>query len=195
MKKSSVRITVAVIILIMLVVGYYTYLANRTRNEREDKYSLTTVEEVLSRDLAVDYPPTPKEVMRYYNEIMRCFYNEECTEEEIEKLGMKARELYDEDLLRENELESYMSNLKTEIARYREKKSKITSFSVSSSTDVDLFTEDGYSFARIRCGYNVMENKMNKPVSQVYLLRKDDEGHWKIYGWDLAENLDLNKES
>ncbi len=26
-------------------------------------------------------------------------------------------------------------------------------------------------------------------INAVYLLRKDDQGHWKIYGWKLEEDL------
>ena len=52
-----------------------------------------------------------------------------------------------------------------------------------SSTDVDFYEVDGFSFARIRCGYTFMEGKTSYPTAYVYLLRRDDEKHWKIYGW------------
>lgn len=194
MKKSTTRVTVVVIILVVAVLGYYAYLVNRTRGNLAEKDEKNPVQQILSRDIENDYPPTPKEVIKYYNEIMKCFYNEECTEEEIEQLAMRARKLYDDELLANNEMESYLVQLKAEIADFQKRKCRITSYSVAASTDVVEYEVDGYSFARIRSGYNMMENKVNIPITEVYLLRKDENRHWKIYGWEPADKLNENKE-
>ena len=187
-KKVTTRTTIVIVCLVVALVGYYAFLSNRSRERRADA-NMTAVQSVLSRDLEKDYPPTPKEVMKYYNEIMKCFYNETCTDEEIEALGKKARELYDAELLENNEEEAYMVRLKADIQSYKDKKRRITSASVAASTTVEKYTVDGFDFARIRCGYNVMEGRENRSVKTVYLLRRDDEKHWKIYGWEAEENL------
>lgn len=59
---------------------------------------------------------------------------------------------------------------------------------------MDEFTQDGFRFAKIRCGYNILQGRESSSTVQVYLLRRDGDGHWKIYGWDLAENLDGSKQ-
>lgn len=187
--KTTTRATIVVMILIVLVVGYYCYLVNRSHRADAEK-ALTAVENVLLRDLEHNYPPTPKEVIRYYNEILKCFYNDECSSEEIEALAHKARGLYDQELLNHNEWGTYIFNLEAEIQNFQNLKRRITSISLASSTDVDEFTQDGYKFAKIRCGYNIMQGKESSPSVHVYLLRKDKDGHWKIYGWELAENLE-----
>lgn len=184
--KITAQATIVFVILIVAVVGYYCYLVNHYDNAAAEK-TLTAVENVLVRDLEYNYPPTPKEVIRYYNEIIKCFYNEECSEEEIEELGRRARELYDQELLDHNAWDSYILRLQAEIQDFRNNNRKISSISLASSTDVDEFTEDGYQFARIRCGYNILQGKDGTYSLEVYLLRKDAEGHWKIYGWDLAD--------
>ena len=186
MKKSTTRVTLVIIIMIIGVVGYYTYLSNRHRTLQEET-AITPAQETLSRDLSIDYPPTPKEVVKYYNEILKCFYNEDCTEEEIEALGAQARELYDEELLANNEYDTYLVQLKADIQEYKDQERKITSIPVASSTSVDYYTKDGYSFARIMCGYNVMEGTVGHSASQVYLLRRDENKKWKIYGWMSLE--------
>ena len=188
MKKSTTTITLIFVCVLVAVVGYYTYLTGRSREDQKEAV-LSEVQLVLSRDLANDYPPTPKEVLRYYNEVIMCFYNEECTEQEIEDLGNKARQLYDEELLANNEPEAYLVRLKQEIEDGKEADMRITSASVASSTNVDYFEEDGYDFARIHCGYTVMLNGVSTPVREVYLLRRDENRQWKIYGWELAENV------
>lgn len=196
MKKSTTRITIVVVILIVAVVGYFCYLMNRSRQLKNADAEISTVEMVLSRSMELDYPATVKEVIKYYNELMKCFYNEDCTEEEIEQLGYRARQLYDKELLENNELDSYLAQLKWEINDYRSNKRKITSFSISSATNVDYYDRDGYSFAKIQCSYNVMEGTISKPVSEVYLLRRDKEdSRWKIYGWELTENLQNSESS
>lgn len=188
MKKSTIRVTLVCICLLIGVVAYYAYLSGKTQDARKEA-ALTAAQKVLSRDLGKDYPPTPKEVIKYYNEILKCFYNEECSTDEIADLGEQARLLYDADLLEANQQEEYQLRLQADVADYKANNRRIASTSVAASTSVDYFEEEGFSFARIHCGYNVMEGKSNTLVSQVYLLRRDEDKKWKIYGWDLAENV------
>lgn len=188
MKKSTVKITVVLIILFVGLVGCYAYLSSRSRSIAESS-AMTAVQKVLSRDMEYDYPSTPKELLKYYNEIQKCFYNENCTDDEIEALANRARELYDADLLVNNELGVHIMSLKAEIKDYKDNKRLITAVSVAASTNVDFFEDDGYEFARIYCGYNVTEGSTTKQVRQIFLLRRDENRRWKIYGWDLADNV------
>ena len=193
MRNKTTRVTVIMILVVVSIVGYYTYLSNRSR-ELKKEAALSTVQNVLSRSLTQDYPPTPKEVIKYYNELLKCFYNEECTEEEIEALGQKARGLYDEELLANNEETMYLMNLKADIQDYKDKKRRITSASVASSANVFFFSEDGYDFARITSGYTITENGNSIPSGQVYLLRRNEEKQWKIYGWEPVEEYNKRME-
>lgn len=188
MNKSTVKITIILIILILGVVGVYAYLANKSRSIAEGA-SMTNVEKILSRDMAYDYPPTPKELLKYYNEIQKCLYNENCTDSEIEELANRARELYDEDLLANNELDVHIMSLKAEIKDYKDHNRIITAVSVAASTNVDFFEDSGYEFARIYCGYNVREGSITSQVRQIFLLRRDGDRRWKIYGWDSADHV------
>lgn len=193
MRDKTTRITLIVIIVIVGVVAYYSYLSNRSREQRKEAEP-SAVESVLSRSMEYDYPPTPKEVMKYYNELMKCFYNEDCTDEEIEALGNRSRELYDEELLANNDQEVYLMNLKADIEEYKENKRRISSTSVASSANVEYFGQDGYEFARIMCGYTVLEGKDSMSVKQVYLLREDEDNRWKIYGWESFEEYQKSLE-
>ena len=192
MKKSSSRIAVIVVLIIIAVVAYYGYLSNKTKTQQQEA-GMTAVQEVLSRDLSMDYPPTPKEVVKYYNEIVKCLHNEECSEDDIEELGLQARELYDQELLDNNELGTNLKNLKSDVEESRKSKHRINNIALASSANVDFFTEDGYEFARILCTYSIADEGVSKVSSHVFLLRQDSEKKWKIYGWDLAENLDTQQ--
>lgn len=194
MKKSTVRVTIIFICLIVAVVGCYAYLSNRKRAARAEA-TMTITQETLSRDLQNNYPATPKEVIRYYNDILRCFYNEECTEEELDALGQQARELYDRELLEANETGAYMIRLRQDIQDFKDNERRISNFSLAASTSVIRFQEDGFEFARIMCGYNIVEKKKNYSMAYIYLLRQDEDKRWKIYGWEDEAKLQSDQDS
>ncbi len=193
MNNSSTRTLIIVIILIVAVTGYYCYLVNRPSGE-EEKQELSAVQEVLVRDISLNYPPTVKEVIKYYNELTKCLYNEEYTQEELEELAKRQRELYDEALLEQNEWGVHIINLTAEMLAFQESGKKMVGCSVGASTDVVYFEQDGYSFARIPCSYTVVQNSESTTTMHIFLLRKDASDHWKIYGWDLADNVKLQEE-
>lgn len=188
MKKSTTRMMLFFLVVIVGVVGYFAYLSGRSRDASKEA-AMTAAQLVLSRDLENNYPPTVKEVMKYYVDIQKCLYAEECAEEEVEQLGMKARALFDDELLAANDVTNHLLQLKAEITSFQEDSKKITAASVASSANVDTFTEDGYDFARIHCIYTVVADGQSNLVDMVYLLRRDGNRRWKIYGWDLAQNV------
>lgn len=185
MKKSTTIGSISFLVIIVAIVGCYTYLSQKKRESAADT-AMTPIQLALSRDLQSDYPATVKEVIKYYTELQKCFYNEEWTDEEIEQLGIKARELFDPQLQEKNETVSYLLRLKQDISDFRSKKRQIASISVGASTNVDFFEEDGYSFARIHCKYTIREDGTPKLSETVFLLRRDEDRRWKIYGWQTA---------
>lgn len=187
MKKSTTRVTIIIIILVLAVVGYYAFLSNQEKETRAES-SMSAVQDVLSRNLDNDYPKTPKEVLNYYNKIMRCYYNENCTDQEIDALGMKARELYDEELLEANEVSAYLIALRGDIQGFRKADRRITNIALAGSTSVKRATIDGNSFATIQCTYTVNEGGIKKNTVETYLLREDASHRWKIYGWETTPN-------
>lgn len=183
MKKKTVVITIIIMLVVVGLVGGYTFLMHRAYSS-VDNTKLSQVQLVLSYDLQKNYPPTVKKVIEFYVDIQKCFYNEEYTAEELEALGMKARELYDDELLGANEISAYMQQLSADIGIFKINNRRMTSAAPGASTSVEYFEEEnGYKFARIRCGYIITENYTNKTVSIVYLLRQDSNKRWKIYGW------------
>ena len=171
-----------------VLLAYYLINVRIEKSKPEDYVQLTAIQEVLSRNLDTNYPQTPKEVIKYYSEITKCFYNEEHTEEELYALAMQAQKLYDHDLVANKTEDQYLQDLKSEIRAFKEKDYYISSYGTSSSTDVYDFTEDGYKFSRLYCTYNIRVGTVIQPIEEIFLLRMDLEGHWKIYGWDLVEN-------
>lgn len=188
MKKKTVVLTCIIMLAIAGLVGLYAFLTDRAHKNASTP-TLSTVQLVLARDLQNNYPASVKEVVKYYTELQKCFYNEEYTEEELDALGMKARELFDDELLAANEVGVYLQQLRADISSYKTNKRRMTSAMVGASTSVFYFEEDGFKWARIHCGYTITEKLFNNTVGIMYLLRQDDNKQWKIYGWENVEKL------
>jgi hypothetical protein len=176
-----------VLIFVVVLLAFYTFMANRSRQQKEQ--SINKVDEILSKDLDLDYPGTPKEVLTYYNTILDCFYNQTCTEDQIRELGIQARELFDKELQEANDPQTYIDRLLIDVKSFKQDDRRIPSVNISAAVNTEQFTQDGYSFARLSCTYNVKEDNTIKPSQMVYLFRQDESGKWRIFGWDLAENL------
>lgn len=194
-KKNGTKGIVIIIILAVIVVGYYAYLSNRSDKKTlaEGEYAsvevMTPVQEVLSRDLETNYPTTPREVVKYFSDISQCFYNEEYTEDELYDLAMKIRGIYDDELLQNQTEEEYLIELKEDIDEFKELGRTIASYTPSSTIDVETFTQNGYEWARLYCIYSIKQEVLFESNIQ-FLLRKDENEHYKIYGWQLADDKD-----
>lgn len=185
---SGLKNVIIVAILAVMVVAYFTHLSNKTSGKEDEVVTTTPVQDVLARNLKTNYPQSPKEVIKYFSEITKCFYNEEYTEEELIKMADQMLYLYDDELVAYKDHANYILDLKSDIASYKENGYKISSYSPSASTDVERFSEDGYEWARIWCVYTIRAGKNIKPIQEVFILRQDEKEHWRIFGWRLVEN-------
>ena len=177
------------LVLIALVVGYYFYLSNRKPKEaaEDTETTVSAVQKLLSKNIDDDYPPTPREVLKLYSDITVCFYSEDYTDEELTQLALQIEKLYDEELIANNTPDQYQKNLRWDIKTMKDKNLRVTSYSVASATDVDYFDAGGRSWARLSCTYTIRSGKEAGLAREIFLLRKDDMGHWKIYGWEAAK--------
>ncbi|MBO7334259.1 MAG: hypothetical protein J6S95_04910 [Lachnospiraceae bacterium] len=189
-KLSSMRGVFVVLILAAMLIAYYHHMSNISKGKEDEDVVVETsvVTETLSRNLTTNYPSTPKEVIKYFSDITQCFYNEEYTDDELIKLADQMLLLYDDELVNYQDHDVYIMELKNDIAEYKANNYVISSYAPSASTDVEYFSEDGSEWARIWCMYTIKSGKNYKPIQEVFILRKDDKSHWRIFGWRLVEN-------
>lgn len=187
--KKNLKYIIIGVVLLGLVLGYYFYLSNRkpATEAEETTTEVSVVKSLLLKNIQNDYPPTPKEVVKLYAEMTTAFYTENCSDEDFNGLALKIRELYDDELLGANSEAIYLDRLKAEVNSMKSQGNIISSYSTSSSTDVDFFSQDGFKFARLNVAFTI-KNGINVGLTkETFLLRKDSKGHWKIYGWVLAK--------
>lgn len=177
---------------VCLVLGYYFYLSNRDVPETEttDAEIMTMTQRALARNLETNYPPSPREVVKYFSEITQCFYNEEHSEEELKALGLQMRGIYDDELIANQTEEEYLDLLQKDIDEYKANDRTISAYSPSSSVDVENFSQDGYEWARLYCVYDIKQDSLLYQTTLCFILRKDENDHYKIYGWKRADGQD-----
>ena len=109
MKKSGVIKAVITILIILLIVGAYYFFTTQRRTSVEDTVELTEIQKLITKNLDANYPATPREVVKYYNRILECFYDDTYTDDELESLADQARKLLDDELLENNPRDQYLS--------------------------------------------------------------------------------------
>lgn len=190
MKKFKMSTSIIIIVVsVTVIVGVYVLISNYlSKDEGSTEVEITAVQNVLLRNLENDYPPTPKEVLKYYSDITQCFYAGGYTDEELIELADRALELYDDELRANQDYDTYIADLKLEISQYKEKDWSISSYSTSPSTEVEEFEKDGYEWAQLYAFYNVRQSTQIVRVTEIFLMRKDEDGRWKIYGWEQVQS-------
>ena len=134
------------------------------------------------KNLTDDYPKTPRAVIKLYNQIITSYYSGNYTDDEFDKLIDQARMLFDQDLADNNSKDDYKKSVETSIADYKNRSFKIRQTNVCDSDDVKYLTDDsnGDKLAYVTASYFTEENKKFDKTYQMYVLRKDDNGDWKI---------------
>ena len=181
MDKAKV-IIIAIACVCLICMGYFFFSQGNVTSEKE----LTDIEKVLVKDLKRDYPKTPREVVKFYNRIIKCYYGENLTEKEVEQMADQMLCLLDEDLLLVNPRSEYFRSVKKDIEQYKEQKKHIVSTDVCDSNDVEYVddkkdgTDQVDKLAYVNASYFINTNGKFTNTYQQFVLRQDDDGRWKI---------------
>lgn len=180
--KNAKYIIIGIACICLICAGYFLFSKDNAGSEKE----LTEVEKVLVKDLEKDYPKTPREVVKFYNRIIKCYYSEELTEEEIGAMVDQMMYLLDEDLLLVNPRDEYYNSVVSDIEEYQEKNKYIVSTDVCDSNDVTYIndkkegTGEVDKLAYVNTSYFINTDGKFTNTYQQFVLRQDEEGQWKI---------------
>ncbi len=177
--RGKIIIIMFAALLVFLAVFYFA--ANGKREENLTKLSAT--EATIQRDLDINYPQTPKAVVRYYAELSQCMYDPTNSDEEVAAIARQSRGLFDEELKAQQSDEQYLASLKNTIAGFINDNRRIVSFTISPSSEVVYSTLDIGEVASLYCTYTMQKGSVSYSDPEHFLLRKDPEGRWKILGW------------
>ena len=108
--KNAKYVIIAIACICAICAGFFFF----SEDNKEKEKNLTEIEKVIVKDLKNNYPKTPREVVKYYNRIVKCYYGDTPTDEQLEDLVDQMICIMDEDLLLANPRDVYYEE-------YREK--------------------------------------------------------------------------
>lgn len=177
----------------LAVIGLFYFFSRREIDNNEKIAADNVITKLISRDLELNYPSTPKSVVALYSDIISVLYKEDCSEDQVEALAKQARGLFDEELLQLNEYEGYMDRLEAELKLYEDADRYISGYEIEDGYNIEYIKTKDDSYARVAVKYYVREGKDIKNVYEEYTLREDEEGNWKILYWELTDASSMEK--
>lgn len=186
-RNNPVILIVTMVVITAVVIGAFFYLRDRAAKKDAELREKSEVNRLISMDIDNNYPGNAREVLKLHHRFMKCYYNEELSEEDIEKLAVQNYKLFDEELQKKNPLEGYTEKLKKEIAEYKEKKRKIVNDRIQEFTDAEREVKGGYNFCNLLTSYMIKEDKFRITSNQKFYLRENKEERWKILFWELTK--------
>ena len=187
-KKTQNPVVVGIVmaLLAVFIIGGFFLVRSIGLKNLVLKKSKTEVEKLMELNLDDNYPGNAREVLKIYNRILKCCYNEELTDEQIKKLAEQNQKLFDEQLLEKNPYDQYVEKLKKDIEDYKSKKTTIANIAIQDLAEAEREERGGYKFCNLLVSYIVKDTKGLKTTNEKYYLREDDKGRWKILFWELT---------
>lgn len=188
---KNIRVIIIAIACICVICGGF-YLFSQGLNSGGEG-DLTEVEKVIVKDLKNNYPKTPREVVKFYNRILNCYYSREITDNQLEDLVDQMRSLFDEDLLMINSRAEYLASVKSDVQLYKKQKKYIVETTVCDSNEVKYITDkkegetEGDKLAYVRTSYFIKTDGQFSKTYQDIVLREDEDGHWKLIAFYEVE--------
>ncbi len=179
-KRNSLKSIIIVVFCACLCVGYYYYLTQKNSGKED---VLTEAEMIISKDLSKSYPKTAREVVKFYNQILKCYYEQGYTQEQLGQITEQARELMDQELKEKNPQDVYLEAVKADISEYEKKEQSISSIRLEGVNEIEYKTVKGSECAYVDVDYYLKSEDGSKRASQTYILRKDADSKWRILGF------------
>lgn len=195
MDKKTQKILFAFVSMLFvaaIVVVFYYLLSEGKINlsKQQSKSSSKEVEKLMAKDVDNAYPETPTEVVKLYWRYNKCIYNNALSDKEFDGLLEQLRLLYDEELLAldENSEKNMAKNLKKDQASYAKEKKTISSYMVQKNSTIQTGTVNGKECATVISAAMTKKKSERKQTYEKFLCRKDDDGRWKIMGWEQTSD-------
>jgi hypothetical protein len=183
-KKRIASISV-VLVLACAIVALYMYIDRSGKQAKEPVNTVT--EQILSKNLLTNYPPTPYSLAEFYCGIVECIYNEDTTEQQLEALVQKELALFDEEFAALNPYESLLAATKADLETAKEKNLVFTGYILDKASNVSKWKKDGQEYASIMYQLMSRSDSGSGGSYRNLIMRKDSEGDYKILGWETAE--------
>ncbi|MDO5383065.1 MAG: hypothetical protein Q4F06_10185 [Eubacteriales bacterium] len=191
--KKYWKTIIVITILAALGIGYYYYLANRTIPKDATQMAVNNEElaALTAKDLEKNYPESVRDVIKLYARITKAYYENNLSEEDIEKLGRQARILFDDELKSTQTDKEFLDALKEDVTNYKKNKMYISNYAIQISTKTKYTSLNNSEYASLCLVYYIRVGDELKNSYTKFTLRKDSAGRWKILYWELVDQVEL----
>ena len=196
-KKILTVFVVVVAAALVIFIGVRAYQQKEAEKKGEDSLPKTEVGKLLAKDLDLEYPGTPTEVVKLFWRINKCLYNTNMKEKDQKALYQQLRRLYDDEFLGQkgNSEEDMYQSLKKDIKKFDDAKNHISSYIVQEDDQVQYAEVKGKEEATLVA--SVLETSKKSKTTESYakyICRKDSKEHWKILGWQQITAEEAEKQ-
>lgn len=190
MKKAKNRTTITIAVMSIIAIallGFYFYWNYRTKPiEEVSLEDMTKAQKLIAKDLELYYPETPREVVKLFGNMINALYDN-VSDEDLEPLALKIRELYDEEFLAANPEEAYLTNLKTDLAEWKKNNRRIATNFIVKKENEQQDVMEGVNYSINYVSFTIQEEGKFTETWKV-MLRQDSNQKWKILGWQVMPN-------
>ena len=181
MKKKRGLLTFVVIVSLVVLGAlavYYQYM--KRQQMQETVHTPTTeTEKLVSKDLEMGYPETPKEVIKLFGRMNQCIYNKKLSDDDFSSLVGQLRTLYCDDLKELNSQEKMESDIEEEKETYQSQNRKIINYNIDEEQKYQYKTIDGVQMVYLKFSYFIRADSNYNTVNWYAILVKEDD-KWKI---------------
>lgn len=131
---------------------------------------------------------------KVYCRIQKAMYSGNCSDDNVQALFAQMRKLYDDELISANSYDEQYKKLKEELESYKKDKKKIVNYSVEDADNVQKGEYKGSEQALVDVVISMKQDSDWERVGEQFVLRKDEDGRWKILGWYQTSLNDENKD-
>ena len=196
-KSGTLGTIIFMVILVALIFGCFFLAQKKSKERAEEQVQIeaqqTEAEKLIMMDIEKKYPVTVREVIKLYNRILQCVHNEDVSDAEVQALAGQVRILFDDEFLLNNPYQQHVDALILEVAEYDMLDRTIDRCEIESATSISEWQNDKGSFASLNVTYILKEAKQYGQISEKFLLRKQENGQWKIVGWEKIDNNEVEK--
>lgn len=187
-KQVTIKGTIVAVLLVLLALWYFNHLGNRSSIKRNEAQK-TEIQTLMEYDMTLDYPKTPRDVAKLHNRYFKVFYGQELTDEELDAMNKKVRQLYCMDLLVQNPESGSLENLKNDIQELEELGYTYKMYELPEASQIQTFTRDGKEMASMEVCITINTGDALSYLYRQYVMVKEND-QWKIYGWTTPQQGD-----
>lgn len=187
---SLIGIVVAAVCVVLL---YYLISEGKIGASGNSTATDSEVQKLLKKDNDTAYPETPTEVVKLYWRYNKCIYNSSMNDKNLQGMLKQLRKFYDAELLEGegNSWDDMLEQVKKDQGSYLKKERKIASYVVQPNSTIQRAELDGRECATVISGVLTKEKSKRDQVYEKFICRKDEDGRWRILGWQ--QTTDVNE--